>query len=88
MLHACGETGKMPDAMAAIMAKTTTQLKMMVREDNHQAAKILMDGCNMGIQSVSEYINKYKAASKESISIAKSLITTEEDFMCDLKRFL
>ena len=88
MLHACGETGKMPDAMAAIMAKTTTQLKMMMREDNHQAAKILMDGCNMGIQSVSEYINKYKAASKESISIAKSLITTEEDFMCDLKRFL
>ena len=60
----------------------------MMREDNHQAAKILMDGCNMGIQSLSEYINKYKAASKESISIAKSLIKTEEDFMCDLKKFI
>lgn len=88
MLHDYGETGKAPNMMAAMMSKTTTQFKMMMREDNHQAAKILMDGCNMGIQSVSEYINKYKAASKESISIAKSLIKTEEDFMCDLKKYL
>lgn len=88
MLHDHGETGKAPNTMAAMMSKTTTQFKMMMREDNHQAAKILMDGCNMGIQSVSEYINKYKAASKESISIAKSLIKTEEDFMCDLKNFI
>ena len=88
MLHDHGETGKEPNTMAAMMSKTTTQFKMMMREDNHQAAKILMDGCNMGIQSLSEYINKYKAASKESISIAKSLIKTEEDFMSDLKKFI
>jgi hypothetical protein len=88
MLRGYGETGKMPNTMAATMAKTTAQVKMFVRQDNHQAAKILMDGCNMGIQSVSEYINKYKGASSESISAAKSLIQTEEDFMCDLKKFL
>lgn len=88
MLHGFGETGKEPSAMASAMSKTTTQFKMFMREDNHQAAKILMDGCNMGIQSVAEYINKYKAASSESISVAKSLIQTEEDFMCDLKKFL
>lgn len=88
MLHDHGEIGKEPNTMAAMMSKTTTQFKMMMREDNHQAAKILMDGCNMGIQSLSEYINKYKAASKASISIAKSLIKTEEDFMCDLKKFI
>ena len=88
MLHDQGETGKSPNTMPTMISKTTTQFKMMMREDNHQAAKILMDGCNMGIQSLSEYINKYKAASKESISIAKSLIKTEEDFMCDLKKFI
>lgn len=82
------EFGKEPGVVAAAMSKTTTQVKMMLREDSHQAAKILMDGCNMGIQSVSEYLNKYKMASKESIAAAKDLIRTEEDFMCDLKKFL
>lgn len=88
MLHDYGETGKEPNMMASAMSKTSTQVKMFMREDNHQAAKILMDGCNMGIQSVGEYLNKYKAASSASISVAKSLIKTEEDFMCDLKKFL
>ena len=42
----------------------------------------------MGIQSVSEYMNKYEEASPESIDLAKKIIKTEEDFMGEMKQFL
>ena len=88
MLRQNGASGKEPGVMSAIMARVTAGVKMFVRDDNNQVAKIMMDGCNMGIQSIAESINKYKQASKESIGLAKSLIKAEEDFMCDLKQFL
>ena len=44
----------------------------------------MIDGCNMGIKSVSEYINKYKTASAESMDLAKKLVKTEQEFMNDL----
>lgn len=83
-----GRPGKEPKAMAAAMSLTTMEFKMFVRGDNHQAAKILMNGCNMGIQAIAQKVNQYTQASKESVGLAKSLIRAEEDLMCDLKKFL
>ena len=60
----------------------------MVKKDSRQIAKIMTDGCNMGIQSVSEYINKYPAASGDSVSLAKDLVKTEESFMKELREYL
>ena len=88
MLHDHGETGKEPNTMAAMMSKTTTQFKMMMREDNHQAAKILMDGCNMGIQSLSSYMNEYKAADEKSRKIADRLRELETNMVGDLQPLL
>lgn len=36
--------------MAAAFSRMSTGMKMLMKDDNRQAAKILMDGCNMGIQ--------------------------------------
>lgn len=79
---------KDPGMMVSTMAKMTTEVKMWMRRDDNQVAKIMMNGCNMGIQSISEQINHYQAASGESVALAKALVRTEEDFMCDLKQFL
>lgn len=88
LLRKNGASEKNPGAMASAMAKMTTEVKMFMKDDNNQVAKIMMNGCNMGIQSMSENINKYKQASSESTGLAKSLVKAEEDFMCDLKQFL
>lgn len=88
LLRRNGAKEKDPGVMASTMAKVTTEVKMFMRDDNTQVAKIMMNGCNMGIQSIAENINKYKQASKESIGLAKSLVRAEEDFMSDLKQFL
>jgi len=88
LLRSYGAKEKDPGVMVSAMAKMTTEVRMFMRDDRAQAAKIIMNGCNMGIQSIAENINKYKQASKESIGLAKSLVRAEEDLMCDLKQFL
>lgn len=77
-----------PKKMAAVSAWMSVEMKMLVHQDNHQVAKIMMDGCNMGIQSVSGYINKYDDASEESKKIAQKLIAIEEEFMQEMKGFV
>lgn len=77
-----------PDKLASAFAWITTEMKLLMKDNSHQIAKIMMDGCNMGIQSVSEYLNQYPQASQESRSLAKKLVETEEMFMKELKKFL
>lgn len=83
-----GITPDDPGTMATAMAWTNIELKMLMEADSHQIAKVMMDGCNMGIQSVSEYKNKYTEASDESVSIAKRLVSIEERFMEELRGYM
>ena len=52
------------------------------------AAKLMMNGCNMGIQSIAKCQNECRDASREARQIAEGLIHTEEDFMGRMKEFL
>lgn len=88
LLRESGETGKRPDKLATAFSWITTEVKMMVQDDSAQIAKILMNGCNMGIQSVSECMNKCPEASHASMSLAKKLVKCEEKLMEDVKKFL
>ncbi len=83
-----GESESAPGIMASTFSWISTEIKLTLENDDKKIAKIMMDGCNMGIQSVSEYINKYTKASSDSISLAKKLVKLEEDFMEDMKAYL
>ena len=74
--------------MAQAFSWITTEMKLMIKDDNTQIAKILMDGCNMGIKSLSEQINKYPEASRESRAAAEKIVKCEEKLMGELKKFL
>ncbi|MCM1326772.1 MAG: PA2169 family four-helix-bundle protein [Bacteroidales bacterium] len=87
-LKSCGEQESSPGIMAETMARAEMNVKMFMHPTDHEVAKIMMDGCNMGIQSVSEYVNKYPDASRESQDMAKELIGIEEDFMQEMKGFV
>lgn len=76
-----------PGKMAIAMSFITTEMKTMV-DDDRKVAKILMDGCNMGIQSVSEYLNKYTEADKKVVQVARKLVKMEEHFMESVKEYL
>lgn len=79
---------KDPKPMAKAFSWMSTEVKLMVNDDTHKIADLMIDGCNMGIKSVSEYQNKYKNASPESIVLTKDLVKTEQEFMNELLAFL
>ena len=79
---------KEPGVMASAFSRLTTEMKLMRKDDSRQIAKLLADGCNMGIQTLGSSINEYKNASLQSMSLAKDIVHTEEALMKDIQKFL
>ena len=88
LLEQSGEEEKEPGPVATAFSWVTTEMKIMIKDDSGQIAKILTDGSNMGIQSISKAVNQYSHASTDSVALAKRLVKSEENFMRDLKPFL
>lgn len=88
LLEKHGEQEKYPHPAAAAFSRITTDVKLMLHDDSSQIAKLLMDGCNMGIQSIGKFLNEYEEASSESRSLAKKLLHMDEQLMKELKPFL
>jgi hypothetical protein len=88
MLNEYDKDEKDPHPMAKAFSWISTEIKLMVNENTHKIADLMIDGCNMGIKSVSEYINKYKLASNESIDLANRIVRTEQEFMNKLLTYL
>lgn len=88
MLNETLEEEQDPGAMAKVFSWISTEMKLTINDGSHKVADLLIDGCNMGVKSVSEYINKYHSASKESINLAKRLVSLEQEFMNDLLEYL
>ncbi|WP_058484928.1 DUF2383 domain-containing protein [Defluviitalea phaphyphila] len=88
MLNECGEEEKDPKSMVNTFSWLTTEMKLMLKNDDDKIAELMIDGCNMGIKSVSRYLNQYKNASKESIELAHRLVKIEQEFMNDLLIYL
>lgn len=88
LLKQIGKEEKAPGVVATAFAWITTETKLMMDDSDHDISKILMDGCNMGIQSIAECVNKYAGASKEAKKTADHLISMEEAFMQELKKYL
>lgn len=88
MLTKYDEEAKEPSTVSKLFANFTAGMKLALDNSEHEIARLMMDGCNMGIQSVSEYINEYKEASQDCQDIADKLVKTEQRFMDDLRKFL
>ena len=82
------DDGKEPPVMAKGMSWIKTNVKLAVNESDNAVSDFITDGCNMGIKSLSLYLNKYKAADEKSKDIAKKLISLEERLAVDIRKFL
>lgn len=83
-----GKPPKSPGILATAFSKITTEMKLTFNDDNTQIAKVLIDGCTMGIKSLGEYVNSLKEADDDAVDLAKSIIKTEESMMKDLQDYL
>ena len=88
MLDQVGDDGKRPGAMARGMSHVMTEMKLMMNNKDATVADLMTDGCNMGVKSLSKYLNEYKAASEASKDVAKRLISLEEKLAKDIRGYL
>jgi len=82
------DEGKNPNPIAKGMSWMKTSVKLNMEESDATIADLMTDGCNMGVKSLSRYLNQYKAADEVSKDIAKKLIHLEAQFATDIREYL
>lgn len=87
-LQSFDDEGKNPNFFAEQMAKMKTEIKLKMEDTDATIASLMTDGCNMGVKSLSRYLNQYAAASEKSKDIAKKLIALEDTLSKDIRTFL
>lgn len=88
MLNNLGEEDKEPNPIAKASSWIQSEVKMMINCDAKQAANLLTDGCNMGVKSLCEYKNQYKAADDKSVRICEKLCDLETKMTYELQPYL
>lgn len=74
--------------MAQGMSWMKTNVKLAMDESDATIADLITDGCNMGVKSLSRYLNQYQAADEGTKDIAKKLIKQEEELSIHMRPFL
>ncbi len=88
LLNENNEDEKDPSKISAMFAEMGTDIKLKMENTTHKIADLLIDGCVMGIKSLSEYLHKYRSADENIVDLTKKLIKIEREFMDELLEFL
>lgn len=83
-----GDEGKHPNPMAKGMSTMKTNMEMMIKPTDATIADLMTDGCNMGVKSLSKYLNQYAAADESAKNVCKKLIAMEEQLARDMRGYL
>ena len=87
-LHRFGDEGKAPSPIAKTMSTAKTNMELMMKPCDATIADLIIDGCSMGIKSLSKYLNQYAAADESAKDVCKKLIALEEQLARDLRGYL
>lgn len=88
LLDRYGDEGKNPNIMAEGMSKIKTGFMLTMKDTDETIADLMTDGCNMGVKSLSKYLNKYAAADEKSKDICKRLIKLEDQLATNIRVYL
>lgn len=88
MLEEVGDDGKTPNPIVKGMSWMKTEMKLTMDKSDATVAELMTDGCNMGIKSLSRYLNQYKAADLDARDVTKRLIEVEDELARNMRDFL
>ena len=88
LLDNYGDDGKEPNPIAKGMSWLKTNIKLVVNESDNTIAALMTDGADMGVKSLSKYLNEYAAADEKSKDICKKLIALEDELSTNMREFL
>ena len=88
LLEQYRDDGKDPNPVAKGMSWVKTTMKMAMDASDATIADLMVDGCDMGVKSLSRYLNQYEAADEVSKDICKRLIKLEEKLGKQMRDYL
>ena len=88
LLTKYNDDGKKPNPIAKGMSWMKTTMKLNMEDSDATIAELMTDGCNMGVKSLSRYLNQYQAAEEQAKNIAKDLISLESRLAEDIRGYL
>ena len=88
LLEKYRDDGKDPNPVVKGMSWMKTTMKMAMDDSDATIADLMVDGCDMGVKSLSRYLNQYAAADEVSKDICKRLIKLEEKLGQQLRDYL
>ena len=88
MLDNKNAPGKEPNIIASAMSKIKVGAKMMMNDGDETTAKLMYDGCSMGVEKLSEYVNMYSHAEPKAKNAAEKLIKCEQRLADALRQYL
>lgn len=88
ILNEYHDYGKEPNFLAKGMSWMKTNVQLAMNESDKTVVDLITDGCNMGVKSLSRYLNQYSNADERVQDIVKRLINIEEKLVIDLRPYL
>ena len=82
------DQGKGPSPVVKGMSWIKTNAMLAMDQSDQTIAELITDGCNMGVKSLSRYLNQYQAADERAKDIAKKLIAQEEQLCAQMRPYL
>lgn len=88
LLNKYKDDGKDLHPLIKGMSKMKTNMKLSMDSSDSMVASVMTDGCDMGVKSLSKYLNEYKAADEKSKDLTKRIIENEEKLALDIRKYL
>ena len=88
LLNEEGSGEKDPSAIAKGMSWIKTNVKIGMDGSDRTIADLMVDGCDMGIKSLFQYLNQYKKADSSAKELCKRLISIEDELRRKLYDYL
>lgn len=88
LLSKYDEEGKEPSTVAKMMSTIKTGAKLAMEESDQTVARLITDGCDMGIKSLHQYLNQYSGADEKARKLTGQLIESEEKLRKGMQAFL
>ena len=83
-----GADTKEPHPVARMMGDMKIRSKMMMNRTDKTVADLMTDGCNMGVKSLSKYLNEYKKADGEVKNLVNRVISVEQSLTEQMRAYL
>lgn len=88
LLQEYGGSEKDPNPVARKMSAMMADVKLGLDKSDASAARLLLEGCDMGIQSLHHYLNRYRGAEVPARAACRTLVAIEEQLGRDVRNFL